>query len=204
MGILEITKNGNSRRNFLTGIIPLSCCLLSYKAWSITGVDGDELEHKFDASMAKPITHRQNALLRYGEFIKTMKAISGEWGEENVQEFLRKKGEESGVRWGKQLLKNANDDSLASFIKFLEDPIISNTLTFEYIEKTDTVCEIRVTECLLAEVFKSRNAGHIGYSYVCFGDYSACKSFNSKIKMERDKTLMQGHECCNHRYVFGI
>lgn len=197
----KITKNGDSRRNFLAGIIPLSCCLLSLKAWSAINSEGEVAAHKFDTLMDKPMSYRQNATLRYGEFIKTIKAISDVWGEENVQEFLRKKGQESGARWGKQMLKNASDNSLASFVKFLEDPIIANTLSFEYIEKTDTVCEIKVTECLIADVFKSRDAGHIGYPYVCFGDYSACQSFNPGIKMVRDKTLMQGHECCNHRYV---
>jgi len=26
-------------------------------------------------------------------------------------------------------------------------------------------------------------------------------AFNPKLKMIRSKTLMQGHDCCNHRYV---
>jgi hypothetical protein len=28
------------------------------------------------------------------------------------------------------------------------------------------------------------------------------KGFNPKIKLVRDKTLMQGHEYCNHRYIW--
>ena len=36
---------------------------------------------------------------------------------------------------------------------------------------------------------------------LCNMDYSWPTAFNPKFKMERDKTLMQGHDCCNHRYV---
>ena len=44
--------------------------------------------------------------------------------------------------------------------------------------------------------------GHIGHAHVCYGDYAWARGFNPKIKMVRDKTLMQGHEYCNHRYIF--
>ena len=32
-------------------------------------------------------------------------------------------------------------------------------------------------------------------------DYTWPTAFNPRFKMERDHTLMQGHEYCNHRYL---
>jgi hypothetical protein len=45
------------------------------------------------------------------------------------------------------------------------------------------------------------NAADIGFATVCFTDYATAAAFNPKLKMIRSKTLMQGHDCCNHRYV---
>jgi hypothetical protein len=58
-----------------------------------------------------------------------------------------------------------------------------------------------MTECLWAKTFLDANAADIGFACVCFPDYAVAQAFNPKMKMIRDKTLMQGHDCCNHRYV---
>jgi len=57
-------------------------------------------------------------------------------------------------------------------------------------------------ECLTAEVFREEDAAEIGYATVCHADFALPEGFNPKIKLIRDKTLMQGHDCCNHRYVW--
>jgi len=59
----------------------------------------------------------------------------------------------------------------------------------------------KVTKCIWAEVFLKFDAGDIGWAYICHGDYAWTEGFNSKFKLVRDKTLMQGHDYCNHRYI---
>jgi hypothetical protein len=58
-----------------------------------------------------------------------------------------------------------------------------------------------VTECIWASTFLHAREGDIGFAHVCYGDYAWSRGFNPKIKLVRDKTLMQGHPVCNHRYV---
>jgi hypothetical protein len=48
----------------------------------------------------------------------------------------------------------------------------------------------------------SDTTGEIGFAALCYMDYFWPKGFNENIKLIRDKTLMQGHTCCNHRYVW--
>jgi len=62
--------------------------------------------------------------------------------------------------------------------------------------------EIRVTECLWAKTFRDAKAGDIGYATICYQDYAMSQGFSSKLKMIRSKTLMQGHDYCNHRWVW--
>ena len=72
----------------------------------------------------------------------------------------------------------------------------------EIVENMDTAYELKVTECIWASTFLAAKAGDIGYASVCIGDYTWAEGFNPKIKLVRDKTLMQGHDICNHRYIW--
>jgi hypothetical protein len=74
-------------------------------------------------------------------------------------------------------------------------------MIYEIVEDTDQALELKVKECIFAETFLKASAGDIGFAFICYGDYAWPRAFNPKIKMIRDKTLMQGHDCCNHRYV---
>ena len=196
-----IPKNYN-RRKFLTGIIPVSCCLVSLNSLVCASQLGNSDDNKFDKFSEDKMTYRDLFSLEFGELIEVMKAFSKEFGTEKTIDILKKIGEEQGEKGAQDNLKKSGNNNFKSFIKYsVAIPYFDNTLSFEYIEKTDKVCEIHVTKCLWAEVFRKEKAEGIGYAYICHGDFTYCKTFNSKIKLIRDKTLMQGHECCNHKWI---
>ena len=67
---------------------------------------------------------------------------------------------------------------------------------------TEDVFELRVTECVNATVFREAGVdGEIGHAAVCNMDYHWPAAFNPEFGTGRSKTLMQGHDCCNHRYL---
>ena len=68
-------------------------------------------------------------------------------------------------------------------------------------EDTKTAFEVKVTECIWAKTFHDLKAPDIGYAMVCHADFAIATAFNPKMKLIRSKTLMQGHDCCNHRWV---
>jgi hypothetical protein len=43
--------------------------------------------------------------------------------------------------------------------------------------------------------------GVIGYFLSCYADFASAEMFDPKLRMIRTKTLMQGDDCCNNRYV---
>ena len=69
-------------------------------------------------------------------------------------------------------------------------------------ELTDRVFEVKVTNCLWARTFRERDAGDIGYAAMCHGDFSSAAAYHSKLKLERTKTLMEGHDCCNQKFTW--
>jgi hypothetical protein len=78
--------------------------------------------------------------------------------------------------------------------------MLENTDPWEIVEDTENVLELRMKECLTAVVFRQENAADIGYATVCHADFALPQGFNHKIRLVRTKTLMEGHDCCNHRY----
>jgi hypothetical protein len=199
-----------SRRRFITQILPACSMMFMGGGFGFAQASqkSDPLfqgvkKHKFDNEMDKLLTYRQYMKLRYGEFINILKALSEQFGKDNVIELLKKHDTENTLKYGQNQAKKSVDNNFQTYVStFRNNPYYDKTLTMEIVEDTETAFEIKVTECIWATTFREAKAGEFGYAAICFGDYAWAQGFNSKIKMIRDKTLMQGDEYCNHRYIW--
>ncbi len=205
----ETGKKLSSRRDFLTKALPFSAvsCLAANRVFASSPWIGKSLfnqeEHKFDKEIpGLKMTYRRMAALRNRSFIRFARFLQEEIGEERVIELIKKQTEQRLKEQAKRDLERLGKSDFKSYISIFRDPNMLASLTMEIIQDTDTVFEIRVTDCLAAESFLPHKAGDIGYAAVCWGDYNWASDFNPKIKLIRDKTLMQGHDCCNHKYIW--
>ena len=195
------------RRAFLATTIP-ACALACLGAKNVFAAGlaaqtetSQETIHPFDTEFGKKLTFHQLFSTQYREFIQLAKALEEEWGTERTREFLKKQTAAKMTAYGKQQAERSGDNSFESYVKQFRSGY-GNTLVMEIVEDTAAAFELKVTECIWADTFRRMDAADIGYCAVCWGDYSWAESFNDKISLVRDKTLMQGHECCNHRYVW--
>ena len=135
-------------------------------------------------------------------FIPTLQGLADELGEEYL-ETLKKGASEARLRRGRSAAENSPDNSLAEFCKGLREPdrLLAHGLERRIVEDTDAAFEMKVTECLWAKVFPENGAADIGYATCCHPDFAHAQGFNPSIRMIRSKTLMQGDDCCNHRWV---
>jgi hypothetical protein len=106
------------------------------------------------------------------------------------------------ARKGHELAESVSSNDMATWTAWMDDPrdLFNCFLIYDIIERTDRVCEIRVTECLWAKTFREAGASDIGYAVCCAGDWAMCQAFNPKMHLTRTKTLMQGDDCCNYRW----
>ena len=205
----KLEKKQSSRRDFLTKTVPACAvsCLAAGTAFASSPLCPksflQEEEHKFDKKLPGPdMTYRRYASIRHRSFVRFARFLQKEMGEDKVIELIKKETEERMKAQAERDLKRLGNSDFKSYISIFRDPGMLASLTMEIIEDTDTVFEIRVTDCLSAESFLPLKAGDIGYAAVCWGDYNWASDFNPKIKMVRDKTLMQGHDYCNHKYMW--
>jgi len=201
-------SNGLTRRRFISRVLPACsiACLGGDSVWGWTPTKAiaflQEEKHKFDEEYERKMTYKDFWVARFREFIFLAKALEKEMGKDTLIEFLKKTTTEKWIKRGHDHAKNAPDNSFKTYVNTFRPPRYRAQLTHEVVVDTDTVFELKVKECLTSWAFRQEDAADIGYAYICYGDYAWAESFNPKIKMVRDKTLMQGHDYCNHRYVW--
>jgi len=158
--------------------------------------------HKFDVQRDAKISRRQIATLENNNLIRLMETLRDELGQEEAIRILKEYSAGVGRRQGEQQREQMPDNSFATFTAQFRPPNYANALTHEVVEDTENAFGLRVTECVWASVFKNAEMdGEMGHAAVCNMDYHWPPAFNPKFRMERDKTLMQGHDQCNHRYI---
>ena len=196
-----------SRRQFLSRTLPvgtlvcLGCSGVGDLSGSKEKTTVSQDQHKFleDSGMS----FQEVFDLAFKEFyIPIMKSLANEIGKDEFIETLKKARSELGKKEGQDLAKSlGKNDPAALAASVKENELYNNVLTYDIVEETDKALEFKITECLWAKAFREADAADIGYAGICHGDYALAPAFNPEMKMIRTKTLMQGHDCCNHRYV---
>jgi hypothetical protein len=164
---------------------------------------GDETDapHKFEADSG--MTYEQVFQFAYARgFIPMMRVLVDEVGLETVQaaasESVRRV---APARFG---ALSARDMSAWIAVLKAPDPLTDHVLGVEIVDESDTAVEVRITECLWAKVFREADAADIGYACICHPDFAMAEAFNPDMRLIRDKTLMQGHTHCNHRWFVEV
>jgi len=195
------------RRRFITAmpLCALACLGCGEAAASDRAAEGpddaQDTVHKFDKEFDQKLTYRHLFAMQHRGTIQLAKDLSADLGKEKVIELMKKYTHKNLLEYGRRQAKQMGDNSFAAYVNTFRGGYESS-LTLEIVEDTPKAFELKVTECLWATTFRQANAGDIGVAAVCHGDYAWAEGFNPKIKMIRDKTLMEGHACCNHRYVW--
>lgn len=204
-------KNPNhgraTRRQFITKIVPACAltCLWSEHIFGMTQTDTkEEVVHKFDKPLEYELTYKQLFRGSARGKINLIKTLVKELGEEKAIQIIKTDTSENAFNLGKRQAEAAENNDFYTYVDMFRDKDrYKNTLTMEIIEDTKKAFELKVTECLYALPYiEAGLGGEIGFAALCYMDYFWPKGFNENIELIRDKTLMQGHVYCNHRYVW--
>jgi hypothetical protein len=158
------------------------------------------LVHKFKEEM--PTTYEEHFSRIYTNFVHFLRTLEAEIGKESMMDILRKWGDNRGVEMAEKLKKSNFSDFKEYWKSTAASDYFQHTTTTSYPEETDTVLQCEITECLWAKTFQDLNAAELGKIMVCDPDIPMASAMNPKIKLVRTKTLMEGHDCCDHRYVW--
>ena len=194
------------RRDFLAGVLPacvgcMGICAPTSLASMTETLSASQEPHMFDQEWPR-LTVRQyfsRVLSSGGELLK---AIRNEIGEGEIIRILRDYSFNRGKSRGASLVEQYPDRDFHSHNERFRSGDMEGIIIYTIVEDTDEAFEISVTECALVEPLMELDIGRIGNAWLCHGDYGHAEGFNPRIKLIRDKTLMLGDSCCNHRYVW--
>jgi hypothetical protein len=158
--------------------------------------------HKFLADSA--MTFQEVFDFAYKGLIPVLQGLAVELGEDRFLEALKKVAFEAALKAGQETARQLLCNDFAAFNASMKEPdhFSKHILTLEVVEDTPRAVEVKVTECLWAKTFRELGAAEIGYRLICHRDYADCQGFNPRITLTRTKTLMQGDDCCNHRFLW--
>ncbi|MBV9552457.1 MAG: L-2-amino-thiazoline-4-carboxylic acid hydrolase, partial [Alphaproteobacteria bacterium] len=90
--------------------------------------------------------------------------------------------------------------SMRSFIERQAQWRLGDALTVEVKEESDTSYVYNVTRCRYAEMYREMGLGEIGHLLSCQRDATFCEGYDTRLKLTRTQTIMQGASHCDFNY----
>jgi len=125
-----------------------------------------------------------------------------EIGEDRAMEIAQKVINNDAVLSGKTLAKEVAGNSLADLMKAVQQIWAKDgAMKIENITLNARSLSFDVTYCGYAEIYEKLGIRELGSLMSCSRDFAFMDGFNPEIKLERSKTIMQGDNICDFRYV---
>lgn len=202
----------SSRRRFLLKALPAATlfCLGGQTLLGAPLINGfqktSKQKHKFMEDSGMTI----EGILKYANetYVPIFQTLANDIGREKFLEMLKKASVENITHFVSAMAKDLPKRDLPAFAEMLTNVVNSfpnnKMFTYEVVQKTDKVFEIKATECLAAKLFREMKAVDIGYPIFCYSwcDNPISHAFNPKIKGTLPKSLMKGDDVCIARFVW--
>ncbi len=92
------------------------------------------------------------------------------------------------------------ETSMITFIELMEMWTRGGALETTVFDANDKEYNFDVTRCRYSEMYREMGLGDIGHLLSCQRDGTFCEGYDSRIKMTRDQTIMQGAPTCTFRF----
>ena len=123
-------------------------------------------------------------------------------GMEVAQRTLAQAVRASAVDQAKEMAaKVGGKTSMKTFIERQALWRMSGALETEVIEQSETSYAYNVTRCRYAEMYKEMGLDEIGHLLSCQRDATFCEGYDTRLKLTRTQTIMQGASHCDFNYT---
>ena len=134
------------------------------------------------------------------DVIALLNALAEQFGKEKVVEIVEMVvAENARAEWA-EIAREEGSNTIDDLVRILLEPLRDGQ-GFEFtLEERDGGVQMHCTQCSHVELAKEVDGREWLYYLVCGGDPYIVEGFNPKMGFQRTKTLMEGHDCCNHFY----
>ncbi len=140
-------------------------------------------QRRIEASIVKPI---------YEE-------LKRELGEEGAKRIIGAAIRQDAIAQGRAYA-GPGKTSLAGFHALFPQWTANDALEVEVHEETETLVRYDVVRCRYAEMYREMGLAEIGHLLSCGRDGTFCTGYDSRIRLTRTRTIMQGASRCDFSY----
>lgn len=140
----------------------------------------------------------QVRLQEFAARAQELAALEARFGPEVADTVLEVRAKSVEAEWS-AIAKNHPRNDIQGLQETLWTWVAEAGFEFTHQRQGNTV-RMHVTKCPLADMARRIGRAEWGYRCYCCDDPSIVRGFNPAIKFSRTKTLMQGHDCCDHTY----
>ena len=130
--------------------------------------------------------------------VDDLRALQQVWGDQVIEIISAARGQKVEAEWRAIAREHGRND-----IEGLKETLWKWVAAagFEYaVTATPEGTQFCVTKCPLAEMARAAGVPEWGYICYCADDPHIVAGFNAAIGFRRTKTLMEGHDSCDHLY----
>ena len=90
--------------------------------------------------------------------------------------------------------------SMQTFVDRQSQWTVGGALEIEVLEQSDRAYRFDVKRCQYSEMYREMGLGEIGHLLSCQRDGTFCEGYDTRLKLTRTQTIMQGATHCDFSY----
>lgn len=132
------------------------------------------------------------------EVARILGILKDHFGSEVFEVISKEEGKKVVRRWSEKA-KEHGSNTIEDLIQLLWEPMREHGLEYT-MEKKDNGILMHCTKCPYYDHAQKHGTTETSFAFTCATDPYIVEGFNDKIGFKRTKTLMEGHDCCDHFY----
>ena len=133
------------------------------------------------------------------KLLRDLSTAYGEKAGQAVEDYLAVCLGENWAQIGKR--EAGKGTEIEDFINVLWEPLREEGFDLTIARESGSAA-LRVTRCPIHDLAERTGLHDWIYHLACATDFYTTPAFSPRIEFSRTKTLVQGHDCCNHRYCY--
>jgi hypothetical protein len=148
------------------------------------------------------ITHLKRREVQAPIVSSLINAFADKIGYNEAIEITKEVVREDAILSGKTLAEEYSGNSIAELSKIVKEVWAEDdAFEIKIIKETDKELFFDISYCGYAQIYEKLGVKKLGCTLSCIRDFYFLEGFNPKITLKRTKTIMEGADCCNFRYV---
>jgi len=148
------------------------------------------------------ITHLMRRKIQAPIVSSLIKAFANKIGYDNTIEIVKQVVREDAILSGRTLADKYGGNTLIELSEIVNEVWADDdAMKIKIIKENKNELCFNVVSCKYADMYEKLGIRELGSILSCSRDFSFMEGFNPEIELIRTKTIMEGSECCDFRYV---